>query len=110
MDYLEKLNASDLVVVPSRNEPFGLVLLEAWAAGKPVVASDVGGLAENIQDMADGLKVAPDPESVALGINSLLRDNGLMARLAEAGKNKVARYSWDASVQDLLRVYERALA
>jgi glycogen(starch) synthase len=109
LDYLEKLNACDLVVVPSRNEPFGLVLLEAWAAGKPVVAADVGGLSENVQHMVDGIKVNPDPRSVASGILSLLHNDGLMIGVAREGREKVKSYSWDASVRTLLEVYTKAL-
>jgi len=42
-EYVRLLHASDVIVIPSRNEPFGLVLLEAWSAKRPVVACDVGG-------------------------------------------------------------------
>ena len=56
-EYVRLLNACDLVVIPSRNEPFGLVLLEAWSAEKGVVASNVGGLSENIDSFVDGVKV-----------------------------------------------------
>ena len=55
-EYVRLLNACDLVVIPSRNEPFGLVLLEAWSAEKGVVASNVGGLSENIDSFVDGVK------------------------------------------------------
>ena len=61
-EYIRLLNACDLVVIPSRNEPFGLVLLEAWSAEKPVVASDVGGLSENIDSFVNGIKVQPEPD------------------------------------------------
>ena len=48
-EYVRLLHAADIVVIPSRNEPFGIVLLEAWSANRPVVVSRVGGLAENVE-------------------------------------------------------------
>ncbi len=69
-EYIRVLNAADIVVIPSRNEPFGLVLLEAWSAEKGVVASNVGGLSENIDAFVNGIKVDVNPESLAWGINS----------------------------------------
>lgn len=64
-EYVQRaMLASDLVIIPSRQEPFGMVALEAMAAGKPVIASNVGGLPEVLQD-ADALFVPPD-DAVAL--------------------------------------------
>ena len=66
------INAADIVCIPSRNEPFGIVTLEAWAAGKPVVATDVGGPSEIIDNFKTGIKVYLTPDSIAWGINYLL--------------------------------------
>ncbi|MEM2124690.1 MAG: glycosyltransferase family 4 protein [Methanolinea sp.] len=66
-EYLRLLNACDVVVIPSRNEPFGLVLTEAWSAGRCVVATDVGGPAENIENFVDGIKVPVRADSLAWG-------------------------------------------
>jgi len=93
-EYLELLNSSDILCFPSRNEPFGLVLLEAWAAGKPVVASDVGGLGENIENFTDGIKVYVNPDSVAWGINYLLNSPEAMRKIAEGGAAKVKNFEW----------------
>jgi len=66
------MQSSCMVVVPSREEPFGLVALEAMAAGKPVVATRVGGLPEVLQD-ADAILVEPnDPEALAAAIINML--------------------------------------
>ena len=54
IDHVSLLNACDLVAIPSRNEPFGLVLTEAWSAERCVVATDVGGLSENIDNYVNG--------------------------------------------------------
>lgn len=58
----------DAVVVPSRNEPFGIVVLEAWAAGKPVVATTCGGPRDFVTPDKDGYLVDPNPGSIAWGI------------------------------------------
>jgi len=108
-EFLEKLNSCDLVCVPSRNEPFGMVLLEAWAAGKPVVASSVGGLGENIDHMVNGYKVNPDSGSVARGISHLLENPGVMRDIAVGGAGRLADFSWDRSVEMVLEVYRESL-
>lgn len=69
---IQSIEASDLVVVPSRAEPFGLVALEAMASGKPVVATRVGGLPE-VLDGADAVLVEPDnPPALARAIQQVL--------------------------------------
>ncbi|MGA9622266.1 glycosyltransferase family 4 protein, partial [Methanoregula sp.] len=90
-EYIRLLNACDLVVIPSRNEPFGLVLLEAWSAEKPVVACDVGGLSENIDAFVNGIKVQTDPGSLAWGINTLIGDPTNAEVLGRRGRAKVDR-------------------
>jgi len=108
-EYIRLLNACDLVVIPSRNEPFGLVLLEAWSAEKPVVACDVGGLSENVDTFVNGIKVLPDPGSLAWGIGKLLGDpvNGQM--LGRRGRAKVNRqFLWSPIANRMTESYARA--
>jgi glycosyltransferase involved in cell wall biosynthesis len=109
-DFVENLNSCDIVCIPSRNEPFGMVLLEAWAAGKAVVASDMGGLAENIDDGINGLKVGPQPASIADGLIRLLDDPDLSERLAREGRVKLDQFTWQESAARLIRVYDKALS
>jgi glycosyltransferase involved in cell wall biosynthesis len=74
------------VLVPSRLEPFGNVAVEAQLAGKPVVASDVQGLPEIVQDGLTGLLVPPDdPAALAAAVGRLLDEPGLAERLAGSG-------------------------
>ncbi|PKL59698.1 MAG: glycosyltransferase family 1 protein, partial [Methanomicrobiales archaeon HGW-Methanomicrobiales-4] len=68
-EYIRLLHASDIVVIPSRNEPFGIVLLEAWSANRPVVVTRVGGLAENVEHGITGIVVDPHPDGIAWGVN-----------------------------------------
>ncbi|MEI6840380.1 MAG: glycosyltransferase family 4 protein [Methanomicrobiales archaeon] len=107
-EYLRLLNAADIVVIPSRNEPFGLVLLEAWSAAKAVVASDVGGLGENIDPFIDGIKVWPDSDSLAWGINNLLDDPEKARTFGSRGRSKVNRtFLWEPIGNQMLQTYSQ---
>jgi glycosyltransferase involved in cell wall biosynthesis len=107
-EYIRLLNACDLVVIPSRNEPFGLVLLEAWSAEKPVVACDVGGLSENIDTFVNGIKVRPEPESLAWGINTMIGDPEHAQVLGRRGRAKVDRqFLWDPIAHRMTNTYSR---
>ena len=71
---------ADCAVFPSLYEPFGIVALEAMAAGCPVVVSDVGGLSEVVEMHETGIKVHPnDPQSLAWGILYTLQNPGMVA-------------------------------
>ena len=94
-DYVRLLNASDIVAIPSRNEPFGLVLLEAWSAGRCVVASDVGGLSENIEHGTDGVKVQPHPDSIAEGLSLAADSPKRSLSMGREGLDKVKKeFQW----------------
>jgi glycosyltransferase involved in cell wall biosynthesis len=98
-------------VIPSRNEPFGLVLLEAWSAERCVVATDVGGLSENIENFKDGVKVYPTPESIAWGINYVLDERKYLNSYGKEGRKKVDRlFKWDSVATKILSVYESVLS
>ena len=92
------LAACDLLALPSRFESFGIVLVEAWACGKPVIGANVGGVAALIQEGVDGLLVpVGSTPALANAILKLLQDEPLRAQLGTAGKQKATeRYSWEA--------------
>jgi len=98
----------DAVVVPSRQEPLGLVALEAMALGVPVVASNVGGLCESITDKFNGLLVPPDaPGALALAISKLWQDKQLVERLTANGRQTVReKFSADAHAAALQAIYD----
>lgn len=110
-EYIRILNACDLVVIPSRNEPFGLVLLEAWSAEKPVVACDVGGLSENISHGVDGLKVPVSPDALAWGIQQIVDDPENGIRFGLRGRRKVdSVFQWEPIAHTLVDTYRRVTA
>jgi D-inositol-3-phosphate glycosyltransferase len=103
--------AATLVAVPSRNESFGLVALEAQACGTPVVAASVGGLRTAVAHGASGLLV-PDhsPQTWADAVGSLVADPAERDRLARGARLHARRFGWDATAQATLDCYADARA
>jgi starch synthase len=94
-------------VLPSRYEPFGIVNLEAMAAGKAVIATDVGGVAEVVRAGETGLLVAPqdNPAALAAACMDLLADPARTAALGAAGRREAARYDWPRIAGRYLDLY-----
>lgn len=104
------LSVVDLVVVPSRNEGMGRVAVEAMAAGLPVVATRVGGLAEVIVDGETGLLVScGDVGAMAQAIVAVLSDPPGARRMGEAGRHRAARYSTAVMLSALDALYSDLL-
>lgn len=105
-----QLNACDVVVMPSRWEGFGLVAVEAMRAGKPVIASAIGGLPEIVVDGVTGWLVRPD-DAAALAAALAACDENVRARMGRAGRQRfLARFTSDRTSERLLQVYAEALA
>ncbi len=103
----ELVNACDLMCVPSRNEPFGVVVLEAWDACKPVVATEAVSIIRNFED---GLLAYVQPESIAWCINRMLADPEEMRKLAQAGHDRIdTEFSWDRIARRTEEVYSEVL-
>ncbi|MFS8477479.1 MAG: D-inositol-3-phosphate glycosyltransferase [Micromonosporaceae bacterium] len=103
--------AADLVAVPSHNESFGLVALEAQACGTPVVAAAVGGLVTAVRDNVSGVLVdGHAPADWARVLGGLLSAPGRRAELARGAVEHAHRFSWDRTVDKLLAVYRAAVA
>ena len=101
---------SDLVAVPSHNESFGLVALEAQACGTPVVAAAVGGLVTAVRDGISGVLVdGHDPEDWARVLGRLLAAPGFRAELSAGAVAHATCFSWDRTAEELLRVYREAV-
>jgi glycosyltransferase involved in cell wall biosynthesis len=98
--------ATDCVCLPSRNEPFGIVILEAWSAGKPVVATSIGGPEEIVWHEVTGYKIMPNPESIAWGIGTLFADFDRARWMGRMGRVAVeTAFSWDIIANQVLAVY-----
>jgi D-inositol-3-phosphate glycosyltransferase len=103
--------AADVVAVPSYNESFGLVALEAQACGTPVVAASVGGLVTAVRDGVSGLLVdGHDPVDWAHALRSILASPDLRASLAVGAADHAQSFSWERTASGLLTVYREAMA
>jgi len=94
------LASAEVVVVPSREEAFGLVILEAWAANRPVVASNIAAISSVIQQGVDGLLVeVGQPAALAAAVSSLLNNPAVAKAMAAAGHERIAReFSWEVVI------------
>jgi glycogen synthase len=96
----------DVVCVPSRNEPFGIVILEAWSAGKPVVSTRNGGPEEFVWHNVNGLKVHADTNSIAWGLGTLFTDFEWARWMGQNGRIAAeTAFTWDAVAEQTVRVY-----
>jgi glycosyltransferase involved in cell wall biosynthesis len=104
--------AFDVLAHPSVEEPFGLVLVEAMAQLRPVVAVNQGGPTEIIRDGVDGVLVPPrQPVALADAIYGLLMDSNRRERLAHAGRARVlAAFTEEIQAEAMLNVYRRVVA
>ena len=105
-EVVDLFKACDIVAVPSRNEPFGIVILEGWSACKPVVSTKRGGPAEFVWHGVNGLQVDDTPDSVAWGLGTLLADHNRCRWMGLNGRAAVdAAFSWDSIAEQTEEVY-----
>lgn len=100
------MQRADAFVMPSRLEPFGIVVLEAWRAGCPVIASSIGGAPEFVRDGNDGVLVDPrDRGALEQALTRMLTDPALRRKLAAGGTERVREFEWKLIAQRYLDVY-----
>ncbi|KAF7456997.1 glycosyltransferase [Cryptosporidium felis] len=105
-DVIRLYKACDAVVVPSRNEPFGIVVLEGWTAGKPVVATTSGGPRDFLTPNVDGYLVEPCKDSIAWGCCEILKNFDHSRWMGSRGRVKAAySFSWDSIAQTTSFLY-----
>lgn len=110
-DLRSYLEGTTIFVLPSRSEGFSNAIIEAMAAGLPVVATNVGGNSESVVDGLSGIMVPPDdPSALANAISELLRDPPRARAMGSAGRTIVEqRFTTDAMMRHIQQVYRRLL-
>jgi glycosyltransferase involved in cell wall biosynthesis len=102
---LDWMNACDLVCVPSRNEPFCIVVLEAWDASKPVIGTEAVHL---IANFSTGIKAYIAPDSIAWCINYALANPEQSRSMGEKGNNLIKElYNWDSVTDEVVKLYNK---
>lgn len=98
---------ADLFLLPSLHEPFGIVVLEAWAAGVPVLAAKVGGLRKLVQDGYTGLHFQPEnPATLMSAYERMTTEPGLRESIVRWAAQEVEGYSWPVIGKEVARLYE----
>jgi phosphatidylinositol alpha-mannosyltransferase len=107
-----QLHSADVLCAPSLGgESFGMVLIEAFAAGTPVVASDIAGYRQVVSHGRDGLLVPPaQPLELAEALRALWLDSSRRRAMGEAARERSADYGWPRVAAAVTGVYERAIA
>ncbi len=110
-DLVDAYHAADLFCLSSIHEPFGIVILEAWAAGLPVIASKVGGVPSFVANGEDGLLFeSNDSESFFNAFKQIALNDQYSKDIGLAGQQKAVRqYSWQQITNQLINIYEEAI-
>jgi glycosyltransferase involved in cell wall biosynthesis len=106
-DLVNFYQVCDMICIPSRNEPFGIVALEAWAAGKPIVVTHNGF--DYVWHDVNGLKVYDNPNSIAWGIKSALSDLRRAMWMGANGRRTAEGFSWDNIAKMTTGVYKEIM-
>ncbi len=106
-----QLGEADILCAPSlAGESFGMVLIEAMAAGTPVIASKIAGYSDVVTNGVDGILVPPaDPQALAEELQLLAHEPERMVAMGEAGRRSAERYAWPRIAEEVSEVYERAI-
>ena len=106
-----QLGEADLLCAPSlAGESFGMVLIEAMAAGTGVVASAIAGYSDVVTNGVDGILVPPaDPQALAEELQLLAHEPERIRAMGEAGRRSAERYAWPRIAEEVTEVYERAI-
>lgn len=105
-EYRQLLNSIDLLVMPSREEYFGIVFLEAMALGKPVIAGNVGGIPGLIENGRNGVLVEPDSDQVTEAILYLYKHEDVRRQISQNNLQDVVRFDWSGIVERYLDLYK----
>jgi glycosyltransferase involved in cell wall biosynthesis len=106
---LRILQGSDIFVLPSRYENFPVVLLEAMAAGKPIIATNVGGIPEFVKDGVNGILVSLLEPEIAEALKCLIKDEEYQSTLGQNNRRDVRPFSWEQVAKEYVCLYESLL-
>jgi len=108
-DVPELIGALDLLLLPSWDEPFGLVVAEGMAIGTPTMVTERGGVREYVEDGANGRLLPPhEPEAWAAAAIELLSDREMLLRMSRESVSTAAQFNDERYCREMLAVYERA--
>lgn len=103
---VDYLSAANVFVLPSLSEGFPLVILEAMAAGLPIICTDVRGMADIIRDGQNGLLIqSKNSEDIANGISQILSNKVLFRKISNVNRKKASNYRWEIVVARLEQIY-----
>jgi phosphatidylinositol alpha-mannosyltransferase len=110
-DLWRELHEADVLCAPSLSgESFGMVLTEAFAAGTPVIASEIAGYSDVVTDGVDGILVPPaDPQRLAEELQRVYHEPHRLREMGEAARRSAQRYAWPRVADEVTAVYERAI-
>jgi glycosyltransferase involved in cell wall biosynthesis len=108
-DVPQLMDSADIYVQSSRVEGFGVAVLEAMAAGLPVIASDAPGMREVVQGAAVMFPVG-DPEALAICLGNLMSNAPYRATLSAASKRRALSFSIDQTIEGYKNVYDAVLS
>ncbi len=110
LELISLFKCADAVCVPSRNEPFGIVILEAWCAGKPVIVTRSGGPAEFVRHRDTGIIVSVDQEDISRGVREVLGHMASATQMGLEGRHQAeTRFSWNTIAAETEGVYRQIL-
>lgn len=108
-EYRSLLNSVDILVMPSREEAFGIVYVEAMALGKPIIAGKNGGIPEVVTDGRNGILVEPEPDQIAKAVLSLYKNESLRKEMSQNNLQDVVKFDWDLIVDQYVDLYRKTL-
>jgi len=102
-------NGADICIFPSREDSFGVVALEAMAAGKPIVVTNLGDITKAIVQGRNGFLVNPDPKEIADAVIFLCQHPEIREKMSQNNQVDVLKYDWSGIVDSYAKLYERVI-